>query len=188
MHPRFNLSMVNYLNQNKDLIEIFLGSTTRELIENDTEINTSYNEFDENFRELEYGYKNGDPVSSEYHNFKDSNYGLAEAQVEFLDESFQNIKSIVKRVDDALENCSDKEASLKAKEKGRIGRMSYMRFVEEPEVNYIGDCKYQISMNVIDEMYYNQYQNIITYYYNYGSWDWVSADSWKAINGRWVKQ
>ena len=187
-HPRFNMAMHNYLNLNKDLIEIFLGSSTKEILENDTGSNTSFNEFEENFAELEYGYKNGDPVSSEFHNFKDSNYGLEDNQVELIEKSFQNIISIVKTVNVALESCSDKEASLRSFERDRIGKMSYMRFIDQPDAVYIGNCKYKVVNNVLDEMYYSQYNIIMTYYYNYGSWERVSSDMYKAINGRWVKQ
>ena len=105
-----------------------------------------------------------------------------------IEKSFQNIISIVKTVNVALESCSDKEASLRNFERNRIGKMSYMRFIDQPDAVYIGNCKYKVVNNVLDEMYYSQYNIIMTYYYNYGSWDRVSSEMYKAINGRWVKQ
>ena len=51
-----------------------------------------------------------------------------------------------------------------------------MRFIDQPDVVYIGNCKYKVVNNVLDEMYYSQYNIIMTYYYNYGqTWEYLDT-------------
>jgi len=179
-HPRFNMAMINFLNDKKDMINEYKEGSNRKIVESDMLF--------VDLEGLAYKYKNGDPVTSDYHNFKDINYGMTENQVESINEKLADILDISERLKDALNSCANKESSLRSHELNRIGGMSSMRFNESPDVAYLGDCKYRVSNNVSDLMYYSQYNIIITYYYNYGSWDRVSSEMYKAVNGRWVKQ
>ncbi|MEJ6821112.1 MAG: hypothetical protein QNK59_01250 [Flavobacteriales bacterium] len=179
-HPRFNLAMINLFIGDEEMIANYMDGSDRELIESDMLF--------VDYSGLVYRYKHADSATSDYHNFNDLNYGLTESQIEIINTKLDEILEINERRQDALSNCENKESSLRSYEVSRIGGMSYMTFNESPDVQYIGDCEYRVSSNVSDDMYYHQYNIIMTYYYNYGSWDKVSSVMYKAVNGQWVEQ
>jgi hypothetical protein len=107
--------------------------------------------------------------------------GLMGAIVERIEESAKGKKH--------ASDCIGKEGNLRNYEMSRIGRIGNMQYVSEPEIQSIGSCKYKILSNVMDLMYGSQYNIIMTYEYDInGEWIQVGNESYKSINGEWVRQ
>ena len=105
-----------------------------------------------------------------------------------LNSLINNIKKKKEELDLVLKECRGKSLDLKSFDVNRIQKMSNVDFVNESTVRYLGKCQYEINHNVIDYMYGNQYNFIITYKFNEGDWDRISSTTYRNEYGRWVEQ
>ena len=113
---------------------------------------------------------------------------MNEVRKNFIEENIVKIKSLFQELSNLNEECKGKENSLYTFDRDRIRRIPNMEFVKPTEVEYLGECKYVISHNVMDYMYYSQYNFFITYLYENNRWTRLSSKSYKNIGGRWVLQ
>ncbi len=87
-------------------------------------------------------------------------------------------------------NCKNQESSLEYFEKSRFIDLGISTFYDGPNAQYLGDCVYEVGTNLFDWQLGGQFDLYIKYRYlpNSDDWEWISAESYKAINGQWVRQ
>ena len=177
-HPKHPPSFLNYMYSFYDQYSKI--SSQKEFFENSSLIRKLYN--------VVINYENGDPNSSKFYNFNSENHSLNEVRKNFIEEEIVKIKSLFQELSIWNEMCKGKENSLYTFDRARIRRIPNTEFVKPSEVEYLGECKYVISHNVMDYMYYSQYNFFITYLYENNQWTRLSSKSYKNIGGRWVLQ
>lgn len=177
-HPKHTLSFLNYINSFSDQYsQIF---SQKEIFENSSLIRKLNN--------VVINYENGNPNSSKFYNLNSENHSITEFRKNFIEESIVKIKSLYQELSNLNEMCKGKENSLYTFDRNRIRRIPNMEFVGSTEVEYLEECKYVVSHNVMDNMYYSQYNFFITYLYENNGWTRLSSKSYKNIRGRWVLQ
>ena len=88
------------------------------------------------------------------------------------------------------EKCKGQQSSLESYERRRYRNLGIQSFYDGPDAQYLGDCIYEVGSNFFDWQLEGQFNIYIKYRYiaETDSWERISAESYKAIRGEWVKQ
>ena len=95
-----------------------------------------------------------------------------------------------KRQEILAEKCKGQQSSLESYERSRYRNLGIQSFYDGPDAQYLGDCIYEVGSNFFDWQLEGQFNIYIKYRYiaETDSWERISAESYKAIRGEWVKQ